>query len=79
MTMVTFCLHLLAALATFAGSMMMALSVGKLPGDSYQINKRGKRIQIAGIRRGRFLSGAILLTVGSALMLAGVMIGWRIG
>jgi len=52
--MFTFWLNLVAALATFAGSMMMAFSVGKLPGEAYQIDKRGKKIQIAGIRRGRF-------------------------
>jgi hypothetical protein len=73
--MVTFWLNLLGALATFAGSMMMAFSIGKLPGEAYQINKRGKKVQMAGIRRGRFLSGAILLAVGFAFTLARVLIG----
>jgi len=63
----------LGVLASFAGSLMMALSVGKLPAEAFQINKRGKRIQIAGIRRGRFLSGAILLAVGFAFMSAGLL------
>jgi len=68
-------LNLAGALAGFAGSMMMAFSFVKLPGEAYQISKRGKRIQIAGIRRGRFLSGAILLAVGFAFTLAGTLIG----
>jgi drug/metabolite transporter (DMT)-like permease len=54
--------------ASFVASVLIALSIDRLPSEAYQADERGRKIQIAAIRRPRFLRwGLILLALGFAI------------
>jgi len=55
----------------FIGTVVLALSVTKLPSEAYQEDDRGRRIQIAAFRPARAWIGLVLILIGFAFLLAG--------